>query len=209
MPSPKSRCCSTSTAWPGAPPRQQRSTAGSCYCFFFQAEDGIRDTSVTGVQTCALPICSLWLCQGTMPPGFICSSRRRKVRPFRAKIGRASCRERVGDRLAAVVGLKDAIDEGVAAGASGWGAGLVNAFTEESVLLYEHGVAGRAAEAAALYRWFLLLFFFSSRRRHTRYIGDGSSDVCSSDLLVVAVPGHDAARLHLQLAQAEGAAVQG
>src|SRR6202049_1438408 len=25
--------------------------------FFFQAEDGIRDISVTGVQTCALPIC--------------------------------------------------------------------------------------------------------------------------------------------------------
>src|SRR3712207_7149436 len=25
-------------------------------CFFFQAEDGIRDISVTGVQTCALPI---------------------------------------------------------------------------------------------------------------------------------------------------------
>src|SRR5437879_10932130 len=29
---------------------------------------------------------------------------------------------------------------------------------------------------------FFLLFFFSSRRRHTRYIGDWSSDVCSSDL---------------------------
>src|SRR6267143_4975397 len=26
--------------------------------FFFQAEDGIRDGTVTGVQTCALPICS-------------------------------------------------------------------------------------------------------------------------------------------------------
>src|SRR5699024_10965273 len=26
-------------------------------CFFFQAEDGIRDRNVTGVQTCALPIC--------------------------------------------------------------------------------------------------------------------------------------------------------
>src|SRR5437763_6385157 len=26
-------------------------------------------------------------------------------------------------------------------------------------------------------------FFFSSRRRHTRYIGDWSSDVCSSDLI--------------------------
>ena len=29
--------------------------------FFFQAEDGIRDTSVTGVQTCALPI-SMFFC---------------------------------------------------------------------------------------------------------------------------------------------------
>src|SRR5207253_6590904 len=31
-----------------------------CMCsfnFFFQAEDGIRDGHVTGVQTCALPIC--------------------------------------------------------------------------------------------------------------------------------------------------------
>src|SRR5438093_8457222 len=27
-----------------------------CCFFFFQAEDGIRDWSVTGVQTCALPI---------------------------------------------------------------------------------------------------------------------------------------------------------
>src|SRR5262249_59627439 len=30
---------------------------GVCDFFFFQAEDGIRDWSVTGVQTCALPIC--------------------------------------------------------------------------------------------------------------------------------------------------------
>src|SRR5207245_6653888 len=28
------------------------------FFFFFQAEDGIRDATVTGVQTCALPICS-------------------------------------------------------------------------------------------------------------------------------------------------------
>src|SRR2546430_7235599 len=36
-----------------------------CYVleyFFFQAEDGIRDLTVTGVQTCALPICA-------SPPG--------------------------------------------------------------------------------------------------------------------------------------------
>src|SRR5205823_11494526 len=29
--------------------------------FFFQAEDGIRDKLVTGVQTCALPICEAML----------------------------------------------------------------------------------------------------------------------------------------------------
>src|SRR5437868_12855756 len=28
--------------------------------FFFQAEDGIRDRNVTGVQTCALPISVAW-----------------------------------------------------------------------------------------------------------------------------------------------------
>src|SRR2546422_1911782 len=30
----------------------------TCVFFFFQAEDGIRDVAVTGVQTCALPISS-------------------------------------------------------------------------------------------------------------------------------------------------------
>src|SRR5207247_8008869 len=30
------------------------------FIFFFQAEDGIRDPLVTGVQTCALPICWTW-----------------------------------------------------------------------------------------------------------------------------------------------------
>src|SRR6266853_4464326 len=29
------------------------------FFFFFQAEDGIRDLTVTGVQTCALPICKV------------------------------------------------------------------------------------------------------------------------------------------------------
>src|SRR2546422_8968205 len=31
-------------------------TSSVLYVFFFQAEDGIRDVAVTGVQTCALPI---------------------------------------------------------------------------------------------------------------------------------------------------------
>src|SRR2546422_5312758 len=41
------------------------------YCFsfffFFQAEDGIRDVAVTGVQTCALPICG-WTRGSTASP---------------------------------------------------------------------------------------------------------------------------------------------
>src|SRR2546422_8492677 len=35
------------------------------FFFFFQAEDGIRDVAVTGVQTCALPISPLWLISPT------------------------------------------------------------------------------------------------------------------------------------------------
>src|SRR5260370_7685138 len=39
----------------GAVQSSFRSSVSPCF-FFFQAEDGIRDSSVTGVQTCALPI---------------------------------------------------------------------------------------------------------------------------------------------------------
>ena len=34
------------------------------FFFFFQAEDGIRDYKVTGVQTCALPIYAIFFSQG-------------------------------------------------------------------------------------------------------------------------------------------------
>src|SRR2546430_15873940 len=37
------------------------------FFFFFQAEDGIRDLTVTGVQTCALPICALAPAPGAPP----------------------------------------------------------------------------------------------------------------------------------------------
>lgn len=62
-----------------------------------------------------------------------------------------------GDRLAVLVGLDDILVEGVAAGATGWVAGLVNAFPKESVELFESARDGRHDEAAALYRWFLPL----------------------------------------------------
>src|SRR5256885_6221963 len=39
------------------------------FFFFFQAEDGIRDYKVTGVQTCALPICELLVANLLAPAG--------------------------------------------------------------------------------------------------------------------------------------------
>src|SRR5437879_8972307 len=48
--------------------------------FFFQAEDGIRDTSVTGVQTCALPIS--WLSSPSLV-GTVVSNVRVAVRLLR------------------------------------------------------------------------------------------------------------------------------
>src|SRR5437868_10371840 len=39
------------------------------FFFFFQAEDGIRDRNVTGVQTCALPISSSSARLLRIPPG--------------------------------------------------------------------------------------------------------------------------------------------
>lgn len=66
-------------------------------------------------------------------------------------------RAQLGDRLALLVGVDDLIVEGVAAGAEGWIAGLVNALPEESVRLFELARAGRHAEAERLYRWFLPL----------------------------------------------------
>src|SRR5436309_11903324 len=81
--------------------------------FFFQAEDGIRDFHVTGVQTCALPIyagsvvCpgqysensfmvnSLARLQTTLPAWALRRVGQRFSPAFRVEIGRASCRERV------------------------------------------------------------------------------------------------------------------
>src|SRR3712207_7589419 len=91
----------------------------SYFFFFFQAEDGIRDIGVTGVQTCALPI---WDCSVPRPEHGGSTRTRSKPRPpsnaaasatrtstivvpirahvrsraaARPEIGRASCRERV------------------------------------------------------------------------------------------------------------------
>lgn len=72
----------------------------------------------------------------------------RRVTAIRAEIGR---------RLDILVGLDDAVVEGVYAGAVGWVAGLVNAFPAESVALFDSASRGDKARAAALYGWFLPL----------------------------------------------------
>src|SRR5438046_10519192 len=65
--------------------------------YFFQAEDGIQDWSVTGVQTCALPICALAVREaaaGELLPGGRGERRSRQVdrQPARR-------RARAGDRV--------------------------------------------------------------------------------------------------------------
>jgi len=66
-------------------------------------------------------------------------------------------RAALGNRLALFVGIDDMLVEGVAAGAVGWVAGLVNAFPAESVRLLELARTGAWDEARALYEWFLPL----------------------------------------------------
>src|SRR5690349_25148046 len=97
--------------------------------FFFQAEDGIRDLYVTGVQTCALPISDrgpwsrafrglthflifhtetdMSAGQRLLAPSWSCgpmarSSSMAASRRSLGQIGRASCRERVESTVVAV-----------------------------------------------------------------------------------------------------------
>jgi 4-hydroxy-tetrahydrodipicolinate synthase len=62
-----------------------------------------------------------------------------------------------GDRLSVLVGMDDAIVEGIRAGAVGWIAGLVNAFPKESVALFNYASRGQTKKADELYKWFLPL----------------------------------------------------
>lgn len=66
-------------------------------------------------------------------------------------------RELLGDRLALFVGMDDLIVEGVAAGAVGWIAGVVNALPRESIVLFELARSGRSEKLDALYHWMLPL----------------------------------------------------
>lgn len=63
----------------------------------------------------------------------------------------------IGDKLAILLGVDDGIVEGINVGATGWIAGLVNAFPKESVDLFNYAINGEKEKAFELYRWFLPL----------------------------------------------------
>src|SRR5206468_9651118 len=91
--------------------------------FFFQAEDGIRDLIVTGVQTCALPILSLKPLtpyeqalragiaadpfQQRLRAVYLAAASAIDSRMAAVEIGRASCRERVWSSVVALPGKKE------------------------------------------------------------------------------------------------------
>lgn len=89
-----------------------------------------------------------------------------------------------GARLTLACGVDDLIVEGVAAGATSWVAGLVNALPLESVRLFDLARAGRHDEARALYDWFLPLLRLDTLPKFVQLIklvqeeaGRGSSRV--------------------------------
>lgn len=76
----------------------------------------------------------------------------------------------IGERLTLLVGMDDAIVEGIAMGAQGWIAGLVNAFPRESVALFNAAREGDTARAQELYRWFLPLLRLDTVPKFVQFI---------------------------------------
>lgn len=66
-------------------------------------------------------------------------------------------KNRFGDRLKIMTGVDTIALESLLMGADGWIAGLVCAFPQETVAIYELQKAGRIKEALEIYRWFLPL----------------------------------------------------
>jgi 1-pyrroline-4-hydroxy-2-carboxylate deaminase len=74
------------------------------------------------------------------------------------------------DRLTLLVGMDDAVVEGVAVGAEGWIAGLVNAFPDESVALFDAAMRGDKVRAREIYNWFLPLLRLDTLPKFVQYI---------------------------------------
>ncbi|TXG36670.1 dihydrodipicolinate synthase family protein [Seonamhaeicola maritimus] len=79
-------------------------------------------------------------------------------------------KNRFGDRLAILCGVDTLALESLLIGADGWVAGLVDAFPQETVAIYELQKAGRIKEALAIYRWFMPLLELDINTKLVQYI---------------------------------------
>src|SRR2546426_2898076 len=70
--------------------------------FFFQAEDGIRDYKVTGVQTCALPICA----PRPAPAAPARARRRRETRNGQGEVSELQCYAQAAAGASGPAGLR-------------------------------------------------------------------------------------------------------
>ena len=101
----------------------------------------------------------------------------------------AAIRAVAGDRLKILVGVDDAIVEGIMAGANGWIAGLVNAFPVESVELFNLALAvrdhnGDRASLEKLYYWFLPLLRMDNGPKFVQLIKLAQETVSNSSARV-------------------------
>jgi len=76
----------------------------------------------------------------------------------------------IGDRLSIMVGVDDAIVEGIQAGAVGWVAGLVNALPRESVDIFNFASQGDRKSTLDFYRWFLPLLRMDTVPKFVQFI---------------------------------------
>src|SRR5438270_10382035 len=81
------------------------------YVFFFQAEDGIRDLTVTGVQTCALPICWRHRPRQSLGPARARHDGPPNLGQPEARVGRRDA-QITGQRLLEATGQTEAVDGG-------------------------------------------------------------------------------------------------
>ena len=106
----------------------------------------------------------------------------------------AAIRELLGDRLSILVGVDDAIVEGVSAGAVGWIAGLVNAFPARIRRAFRSGVRRRdTMKPFELYR------LVSAAAAH----GHGA-EVCAADQVGAGTGGRGSARVRPPRLELEG-----
>src|SRR6185295_4129579 len=79
-------------------------------------------------------------------------------------------KNRFGDRYKVLCGVDTIAMEELLLGADGWVAGLVNAFPNETVAIYELVRSGKIEEATTIYRWFMPLLELDIHPKLVQYI---------------------------------------